>query len=104
MSPDSVVNFGSGGGYCDTLSCLRADEHFSVGCYGNPVNLLGCRQGIENLCKFLKPGGRLYLSTPIGQERVKFNGNWAFNPGTILDVANSVRLRIMSKTQLDRPA
>jgi hypothetical protein len=31
----------------------------------------------------LKKNGRLYLSTPIGKERVEFNANWVFNPETI---------------------
>lgn len=37
----------------------------------------------------LKPGGTLYLSTPIGRERVEFNANWVFDPRTILRLAES---------------
>lgn len=103
MSPDSVTNLcADGEGYCDSLSCLHAIEHFGLGRYGDPVNPLGYRRGIENLSKFLVPGGCLYLSTPIGQERVEFNANWVFDPGTILNVANSVGLNLYELTVLDQ--
>jgi hypothetical protein len=103
MSPDSMINIcADGEGYCDSLSCLHAIEHFGLGRYGDPVNPLGYRRGIENLSKFLVPGGRLYLSTPIGRERVEFNANWVFNPTTILDVARSVGLSLYELTVLDQ--
>ena len=89
-------------GYCDSLSCLHAIEHFGLGRYGDPVNPLGYRRGIENLSKFLVSGGHLYLSTPIGRERVEFNANWVFNPSTILDVASSVGLTLYELTVLDQ--
>jgi hypothetical protein len=50
----------------------------------------------------LKPGGRLYLSTPIGIERVEFNANWVFNPYTILNVANGVGLQLEQLVVLDQ--
>lgn len=103
MSPDSVINFCvDGEGYCDSLSCLHTIEHFGLGRYGDQVDPLGYRRGIENLSKFLMPGGHLYLSTPIGQERVEFNANWVFNPQTILDVASSVGLSLYELIVLDQ--
>jgi len=61
---------------------------------------LGYQQGIENLSKLLIPGGRLYLSTPIGTERVEFNANWVFNPHTILNAAKAAGLYIDELTIL----
>lgn len=89
-------------GYCDSLSCLHAIEHFGLGRYGDPVDPFGYKKGIENLSKLLKPGGRLYLSTPIGIERVEFNANWVFNPNTILNVANGVGLQLEQLVVLDQ--
>jgi hypothetical protein len=66
--------------YCDSLSCLHAIEHFGLGRYGDAVDPLGYERGIANMALLLKPGGRLYLSTPVGQERVEFNANWVFDP------------------------
>ena len=72
------------GGYCDSLSCLHAIEHFGLGRYGDPVNPQGYQCGIANMAQLLLPGGTFYLSTPIGQERVEFNANWVFDPRTIV--------------------
>lgn len=103
MSAASVATLCAGNdGYCDSLSCLHAIEHFGLGRYGDPVNPLGYQRGIENLSKLLKPSGRLYLSTPIGFERVEFNANWVFDPNTILSVANAAGLRLDELTVLDQ--
>lgn len=69
-------------------------EHFGLGRYGDPVDPSGCRKGPANLASLLRPGGRLYLSTPIGRERVEFNANWVFYPRTILELADVQGLRL----------
>ncbi|MCR2745219.1 DUF268 domain-containing protein [Limnobacter parvus] len=81
-----------GEGYCDSLSCLHAIEHFGLGRYGDPINPLGYQRGIANMAKLLKPGGTYYLSTPIGEERVEFNANWVFDPRSILRCAEAADL------------
>jgi hypothetical protein len=103
MSAESVSGLCDGGnGYCDSLSCLHAIEHFGLGRYGDPINPLGYQQGIANLSKLLKPYGRLYLSTPIGKERVEFNANWVFDPRTIVRVANMAGLCLDELIVLDQ--
>jgi hypothetical protein len=103
MLVDSLTSLGiDGDGYCDSLSCLHAIEHFGLGRYGDQVDPTGYRRGIENLSKLLMPGGRLYLSTPVGAERVEFNANWVFNPCTILNVANAVGLHLDELIILDQ--
>jgi SAM-dependent methyltransferase len=82
--------------YCDSLSCLHALEHFGLGRYGDPINPLGFRHGLENMIRILKPGGLFYLSTPIGIERVEFNANWVFDPRTILQIAKTNKLELKS--------
>lgn len=72
------------GGYCDSLSCLHAVEHFGLGRYGDPINPQGYQRGIANMVQLLRPGGTFYLSTPVGQERVEFNANWVFDPRSIV--------------------
>jgi hypothetical protein len=42
----------------------------------------------------LKKGGKFYLSTPIGKERVEFNANRVFNPLTIIEVAERNNLKL----------
>ena len=73
--------------YCDSLSCLHALEHFGLGRYGDPINIEGHRDGFRNLARILRRNGMLYLSVPIGPERIDFNGHRVLNVRTILDLA-----------------
>jgi SAM-dependent methyltransferase len=63
----------------DSVSCLHALEHFGLGRYGDTVDLDGFRKGFEVLSAMVRPGGTLYLSLPIGNERIDFNGNRVFS-------------------------
>lgn len=65
-------------GYCDSVSCLHAIEHFGLGRYGDPIDAKGYERGLANMAALLQPGGRFYLSTPVGVERVDFNANRVF--------------------------
>jgi hypothetical protein len=71
--------------YCDSLSCLHALEHFGLGRYGDPVNYDGYLLGLKNLTKLLKPGGTLYLSVPIGPQRIEFNAHRVFSVSYLLE-------------------
>jgi SAM-dependent methyltransferase len=63
----------------DSLSCLHAIEHFGLGRYGDTVDFEGHKKGIANLQRMLKPGGVLYLSTPISsRQRIEFNAHRVF--------------------------
>jgi SAM-dependent methyltransferase len=84
----------AGGGYCDSLSCLHAIEHFGLGRYGDPVNPQGYQRGIANMAQLLQPGGTFYLSTPIGRERVEFNANWVFEPRSIVRCAEAAGMTL----------
>ncbi len=93
MNPVSLPTT-AGGGYCDSLSCLHAIEHFGLGRYGDPINPQGYQRGIANMAKLLQPGGTFYLSTPIGEERVEFNANWVFDPRSIVRCAEAASMRL----------
>jgi hypothetical protein len=96
------VTLGSAMGYCDSLSCLHAIEHFGLGRYGDTIDPEGYRHGITNMALLLKPGGRFYLSTPIGEERVEFNANRVFDPRTIIQCAEINGLRLETLTVIGR--
>jgi hypothetical protein len=89
MNPASLPNSSGVDGYCDSLSCLHALEHFGLGRYGDPINPVGYQLGIKNMARLLMQGGTLYLSTPIGKERVEFNANWVFAPESIVRCAEA---------------
>lgn len=82
--------------FCDSLSCLHALEHFGLGRYGDPLDARGHEKGIANLARLLQPGGTLYLSTPIGRERVIFNANRVFDPRALLALCHGHGLRLQS--------
>jgi hypothetical protein len=85
-------------GYCDSLSCLHALEHFGLGRYGDQINPIGYRLGLKNMAKLLRLGGIFYLSIPIGKERIEFNANWVFDPNTIVNVAAENGLALKALT------
>lgn len=72
--------------YCDSLSYLHALEHFGLGRYGDQVNFDGHILGLNNLYKILKPRGRLYLSVPIGKQRIEFNAHRVFSIAYLLEL------------------
>ena len=94
-----IINDHEKNNYCDSLSCLHALEHFGLGRYGDKIDPKSYILGIENMAKFLKPNGKFYLSTPIGEERVEFNANWIFNPKKIIQIALNNNL-ILSKLSI----
>lgn len=65
--------------YCDSVSCLHALEHFGLGRYGDTVDINGHLRGFDSLYKILKPQGILYLSFPVGTERIEFNAHRVFS-------------------------
>jgi SAM-dependent methyltransferase len=72
--------------YCDSLSCLHALEHFGLGRYGDPLRADGHKAGIGNLTRMLQAGGRLYISVPVGPQRIEFNAHRVFSIPYFLDL------------------
>ncbi len=71
-------------GCCDSLSSLHALEHFGLGRYGDAIDPRGHERGLEGLHHLLEPGGRLYLSVPIGEQRIEYNAHRVFAVRTLL--------------------
>jgi len=71
-------------GCADSLSCLHTIEHFGLGRYGDPIDPNGHHKGLEQLKRMVAEGGRLYLSTPIGPQRIEFNAHRIFGASTLL--------------------
>lgn len=81
-------------GYCDSLSCLHALEHFGLGRYGDPIDPSEFVRGFVNMAKLVKVKGVFYLSVPIGVDRVEFNANRVFDPRVIVALANNNSLQL----------
>ena len=69
-----------------SLSCLHVIEHIGLGRYGDPVDPAGSLRAAKELVRVLAPQGRLFLSTPVGRERVCFNAHRIFAPFTVLEM------------------
>ena len=75
-----------------SLSSLHVIEHIGLGRYGDPIDPSGCFAAMLELSRVLASGGHLYLSTPVGRERVCFNAHRVFAARTILNSVPDLRL------------
>lgn len=76
----------------DSISALCSLEHFGLGRYGDSVNPEACFECFCAIQKKIKKGGNLYLSVPIGKERVEFNAHRVFYANTIIENFCSMKL------------
>ena len=73
----------------DSVSCLHALEHFGLGRYADRIDPDGHIKGFQKLAALLEPGGTLYLSVPVGPERIEFNAHRVFPITAISALLNS---------------
>lgn len=89
----SIVSLPFASASIDSLSCMHVLEHIGLGRYGDPLDPDGARKAAAELARVLARGGRLYLTTPIGRERVCFNAHRVFCPTGLLDLLPGLSLR-----------
>ncbi len=75
-----------------SLSSLHVIEHIGLGRYGDTIDPLGTKKACVELSRILAKGGRLYLSTPIGKERICFNAHRINSPQTIIKYCRGLKL------------
>jgi hypothetical protein len=73
--------------YSDSVSCLHALEHFGLGRYGDPIDPDGHIKGFNNLINLTRPGGKLYVSVPVGRKRTVFNAHRVMAPSELIGLA-----------------
>lgn len=71
--PDELIS------YTDSASALHSLEHFGLGRYGDPIDYEGYRKAILNIHAMIRPAGRFYFSSPIGDQRIEFNAHRVFS-------------------------
>ncbi len=81
MSDPAIINRL---GLYDSVSCLHVLEHCGLGRYGDKLDLFGHVRAANVISSLVRSSGTLYLSVPIGDERIEFNAHRVFNPNTIL--------------------
>ena len=85
----------------DSISCLHALEHFGLGRYGDNVDLDGYKKGLCNLAKLLEPNGILYLSVPIGEQRLEFDAHRIFDVKYLLQLFSEYALNLVDFSYID---
>lgn len=75
-----------------SLSSLHVVEHIGLGRYGDPIDPTGSKRALLELQRVVAPGGRLYISVPVGDERVCFNAHRVFYPRTIIQLLSSMKI------------
>jgi len=79
-------------GTVHSLSSLHVIEHIGLGRYGDRVDPQGALKATREIVRVLAPGGRAYISVPIGRPRVQFNGQRVFSVADILSLLHGLDL------------
>ena len=88
----SILSLDFGNNSVPSLSCLHVIEHIGLGRYGDPLDALGSIKAAAELERVLYPGGRLYLSLPVGRERVCFNAHRVHSPASVIRMFEKLKL------------
>jgi SAM-dependent methyltransferase len=75
-----------------SLSSLHVIEHIGLGRYGDPIDPEGSLKAAREIVRVLAPGGRAYISVPIGRPRVQFNGQRVFAPTDVVTMFDGLDL------------
>jgi hypothetical protein len=76
----------------ESLSCLHVIEHIGLGRYGDPIDPLGSVKATLELQRVVSHGGSLFISLPIGRERVCFNAHRVHSPISVLKLFPQMKL------------
>lgn len=79
-----------------SISALCSLEHFGLGRYGDEIDPEACFKAFRAIQRVAKQGGYIYISVPIGKERVCFNAHRVFYPSTIVEAFGSCILEEFS--------
>lgn len=82
----------------ESISALCSLEHFGLGRYGDPIDPEACFKAFEAINRKVKRGGRVFISVPIGQDHVEFNGCRIFYAETIKNAFKEMELVEFSTT------
>jgi len=78
----------------DCVSCLHTLEHLGLGRYGDKLDPDGWKKGLNSIVNLLVDKGKLWLSVPLGNERIMFNVHRIFAPKTIVDYCSQLGIKL----------
>ncbi len=75
-----------------SISSLHVIEHIGLGRYGDPIDPKGSEKAAAEMARMLEPGGRLYISTPIGRPRTCYNAHLIRTPRQVVELFPTLEL------------
>lgn len=88
----SITRLPFGDNTVESLSCLHVIEHIGLGRYGDFIDPEGSVKAARELSRVLRSGALLYLSAPVGRERVEFNAHRVFAPQSVVQMFDNLEL------------
>jgi SAM-dependent methyltransferase len=83
----SVLALPFADGSLPSVSSICVIEHIGLGRYGDPIDPWGTEKSLAELKRVVRPGGDLYLSVPLDDERrTYFNAHRAFTEPYLLEI------------------
>jgi len=76
----------------ETLSCMHTIEHVGLGRYGDHLDAKGDLKAMKELQRVVRPGGSLLLVTPVGKQKILFNGHRIYSFETITQAFDKMAL------------
>lgn len=95
-SEGSVLRLPNTNNSLESLSCLHVVEHIGLGRYGDPIDPLGTMKALKELSRVVAKGGDLYLSLPVGVEKIFFNAHRITHPRVVLENMEGMKLVSLS--------
>jgi hypothetical protein len=90
--PGDILNLPFESSSQPSVSCLHVIEHIGLGRYGDPLNPMGSFEAALELQRILMPEGNLYITLPVGRERICFNAHRIHFPETVLNLFPDLQL------------
>ncbi|TWU47566.1 hypothetical protein Poly51_53660 [Rubripirellula tenax] len=76
-----------------SVSSICVVEHIGLGRYGDPIDCEGTRKAAKELIRVLRPGGRLFISVPVGnRDFVYYNAHRVFTEASVLQLFEPLRV------------
>lgn len=80
----------------ESVSSLHVVEHIGLGRYGDPIDPEGMSLALKELVRVVAPGGRLYVSTPVGRPRICYNAHRVTDPVALIERLRPLELETFS--------
>lgn len=75
-----------------SVSSMHVIEHIGLGRYGDALDPEGTYKAAQELQRVVRAGGRLFVSLPVGQERICFNAHRIHDPKKVIEMFPQMRL------------